>query len=57
MTEEYKDEANLYNDEARDAALSDGEIDSAEEGFLKGYEDDADSSEEREEDDDEAITG
>ena len=56
MSDEYKDEANLYNDEAREEALNDGEIDSTEEGFLKGYEDDADR-EDIDEDDDEAITG
>ena len=57
MTDEYRDEANMYNEEAREAALNDGEIDSAEEGFLKGYEADADGSEDSDDDDDEAITG
>ena len=57
MSEEYRDEANLYNDEAREAAVEDSEIDGAEEAFLKGYEDDADSEGEIDEDDDEAITG
>lgn len=53
MDEEYKNDDNPYNEYGREEALDNGELDSAEEGFLKGFEDDADDS--YDEDDDEAI--
>jgi hypothetical protein len=44
MDEENYDDANPYDEFAREDALDNEEIDSSEEGFLKGYEDDQDES-------------
>ena len=56
MDEEFLDEQDPYNPGAREIQLDNGEIDAEEEGFIKGYEDDADNSEDNSDlDDDEVI--
>jgi hypothetical protein len=55
MSDEDYDDSNPYDEMGREDALDNGEIDSAEEGFLKGYEDDQDGSYDVEELDDEAL--
>ncbi len=55
MVNEEFDDSNPYNEGVREEALDNGEIDSAEEGFLKGYDDDSLSEDDVDEDDDEEL--
>jgi hypothetical protein len=55
MNEEDYDDSNPYDEFGREDALDNEEIDSSEEGFLKGYEDDQDESYDPEVSDEEEL--
>jgi len=54
--EEVNNDENPYNEKAREEQLDNEEMDSAEEGFLKGYDEEASEKPEISLDEDEQIT-
>lgn len=56
MEDDFVDEENPYNEAGREDLLENEEIDSSEEGFLKGYDDDESAPAKDAVEDDEKLT-